>query len=101
MAGYRLNGKLAPKFYSNWHVRLDRHRQIFWNGSRIDRDTLQDYLEKVNNLNAQSEYVSVEIEPGTPCDAATTLRGVVAKSGLCSHLRCTENAWNIQRPVVN
>src|SRR3954453_14308710 len=99
--GYFLNGKTSPESYSHWHVRLNRHDTIYWNGVPVDGYTLSSYLLKLSRMNASSEFISVEIEPGASCAAVGNLRRAVVASGLCSLGRCTENVWDIQSPVVS
>jgi hypothetical protein len=99
--GYILNGKRAPKLYSRWHLRLDRHAVLFWNGSRTDGDVIRVFLRDLERVKSSSEYLSVEIEPGASCNAVKAMRVMVVNSGLCSQGRCTENSWNLKIPIVN
>jgi hypothetical protein len=92
------DGRSQP--YGFWHLRISDEGVLEWNGFVIDYAELRLYLEDLSHRKGAGP-VSLEIEPGAPCDGIRRAQSLIVASSLCQQGRCVENDWNRQPPIVN
>lgn len=77
------------------HVAIDHSGIVYWNGQRITRRQLADYLEQTKKLLPQPD-VFLETEAGTPCAAIEAVRDEMDRRLACRTDRhCAEGIYGV------
>lgn len=87
--------------YQHWHLTVNDHGSMQWNGQDVDSETLRRYMTQLSNLPAEAGVLVVHIEPKTSCKVVYKARSLIERNPLCMRDRCRQDKWNYRRPIVN